>query len=271
MKKRGLGRSFDALLGSAATPTLSEELLLLPLSQVVAGKSQPRKHFDNLGLQELAHSIDKQGLIQPIVVREIGADRYEILAGERRFRACQSLGWKDIPAIVRTSTDREALALALVENLQRSDLNPLEEAEAFKRLIEECQLTHEQCAQEVGKSRASISNSLRLLDLSPFCQSCLKQGLISTGHAKVLLGQAKADSWAHRVIDDGLSVRQLEQLIKAAQTPTATRQTPTAWETSLSLKFGLPVKRQGDDNTGKVVISYRNPQELKLLLKQLAP
>lgn len=219
MAKQALGRGLSALIQTrVANPTPVEELgdqvHKLALDRIVASPFQPRKHFPEDQLSELVASIRAQGIIQPIIVRKVDA-AYELIAGERRWRAARQAGLQEIPAIVRHATDREALEHALIENLQREDLNAIEEAAAYARMAKEFSLTQEDIAQRVGKNRATIANALRLLDLSDDIQSFVKQGLISVGHAKVLLSvkSPEAQKWlAEQIIRLGASVRKAEQL-----------------------------------------------------------
>jgi len=276
VKKRGLGRGLDALLGSATPATETESgdsLQELPLTQLSAGKHQPRRHFDEAALDELTQSIKAQGVVQPIVVRAIGADRYEIVAGERRWRAAQAAGLKTIPVVIRQLDERSAMAIALVENIQRADLNALEEAEALKKLISECGLTHEACATAVGKSRASVSNLLRLTELEAEAQALLRAGQLSFGHAKVLLAAsgAKQVQLAKRVVQQQLSVRQLEALVHAEPKPAQVQaKTLPPLEAELSQKWGLGVKlRQSDKGAGSLTLSFKSKTELDRVLAVL--
>jgi len=276
VKKRGLGRGLDALLGSAGTATEAESedvLKELPLSQLVPGKHQPRRHFDEAALAELTESIKAQGVVQPIVVRPVAADRYEIVAGERRWRAAQAAGLRTIPVVIRQLDERSAMAIALVENIQRADLNALEEAEALKRLIDECGLTHEACATAVGKSRAAVSNLLRLTDLEAEPQALLRSGQLSFGHAKVLLATdgARQVQLAKLVVQQQLSVRQLETLIHA-EPRSAARKTaaPAPLEAELSSKWGLGVKlRQTDRGAGTLTLAFKSRNDLDRVLAAL--
>ena len=224
-RKRKLNRGLDALLGSELTPTSDEretiaadnELKQLPVEFLQRGKYQPRRDFDQEALQELADSIKAQGVMQPIVVRQVGNQRYEIVAGERRWRACQLAGLADIPALIRDISDEAAIAMALIENIQRENLNPIEEAMALRRLQSEFSLSQQEVATAVGKSRSVVANLLRLLSLESEVLDQLQSGMLDTGHAKVLLAlegiqQTKA---AKQVIDGRLSVRQTEALVKA--------------------------------------------------------
>jgi ParB family chromosome partitioning protein len=277
IKKRGLGRGLDALLSSVA-PVASgpegEELRELLLEQLVPGKHQPRRQFDEEALSSLADSIRAQGVVQPIVVRPAGGDKYEIIAGERRWRAAQRAGLSQIPAVVRQLDERGAMAVALVENIQRADLNALEEAEALHRLIEECGVTHEACAEAVGKSRAAVSNLLRLMELNADVQQLVRAGTLSFGHAKVLLGVqgARQSSLATLVAEKHLSVRQTEALVHAAPEQPKPRPAPPPpaigeIERELSGRIGLPVKvQQNDRGRGKLTVAFKSEGELQKLL-----
>lgn len=283
VKKRGLGRGLDALLSSVSTAAApveaGEDLRELPLDQLQPGRHQPRRNFDGEALEELAHSIAAQGVVQPIVVRPSGDGRYEIVAGERRWRAAKMAGLKSIPAVIRNLDERGAMAVALVENIQRADLNPLEEAEALHKLIGECGLTHEQAATAVGRKRASITNLLRVMELEPEVQQWLRENRLTLGHGKALLGlQGSAQSTlAHRVMDEHLTVRQTEALVQAAQQsgerkPPRTRRPPTDSPLELQLRerIGLPVKLlQSEQGRGRLTVSFRNAQELEKLLALL--
>ena len=276
VKKRGLGRGLDALLGSASPSTetdSSDALKEIPLAQLSAGQHQPRRHFDEAALAELSASIKVQGVVQPIVVRTISVDRYEIVAGERRWRAAQMAGLATMPVVIRQLDDRAAMTIALVENIQRADLNALEEAEALKRLIDECGLTHEACATAVGKSRAAVSNLLRLTDLEAEPQALLRTGQLSFGHAKVLLGVegARQVQLARLVVQQQLSVRQLETLVHAE--PRAAHRksaAPAPLETELAKKWGAGVKlRQSDKGAGTLTLAFKSTAELDRLLAAL--
>lgn len=276
VKKRGLGRGLDALLGSASPATETDSgdsLQELPLAQLIAGKHQPRRHFDEAALAELTASIKAQGVVQPIVVRQLSVDHYEIVAGERRWRAAQAAGLSTIPVVIRQLDERAAMAIALVENIQRADLNALEEAEALKKLIDECGLTHEACAAAVGKSRAAVSNLLRLTDLEAEPQALLRTGQLSFGHAKVLLGVegARQIALAKLVVQQQLSVRQLEAMIHAeprnASKKTAT---PQPLESELAAKWGLGVRlKQTDKGAGTLTLAFKSKADLDRVLSAL--
>ena len=279
-KKRGLGRGLDALLGSVAPPTQAEsgeELRELELELLAPGRHQPRRKFDPEALQSLADSIRSQGVVQPIVARPAGNGHFEIVAGERRWRAAKMAGLKSIPTVVRQIPDRTAMAVALVENIQRSDLNPLEEAEALRRLIDECGLTHELTAEAVGRSRASVSNLLRLLDLDGAVQALVRDDKLSLGHAKVLLGAAREHqaALARQVVEQQLSVRQTEQLLaqklgdKPAQ-KASVKPARSPLELELSERVGLPVQlKQSQGGRGHLTIGFGDKHELERLLKIL--
>lgn len=281
-KKRGLGRTLDALLSSgsqmggpeAETPDSQREIAI---DRLQPGAHQPRRHFDETALAELSDSIAAQGVVQPIVVRPVGGDRYEIVAGERRWRAAQRAGLKSIPAVVRTLDERGAMAVALVENIQRADLNPLEEAEALKRLLDECSLTHEQIAEAVGKSRAAVSNLLRLMELNPDVQQLVREARLSLGHAKVLLGVdgARQSSLAKLVADQQMSVRQTEALVQAQGGTKKPGKSPSAeaaeLQTRLQGRIGLPVSVQQDaSGRGRITIKFKSGSELEGLLQRIA-
>jgi len=218
IKKKGLGRGLEALLGEKnLAPTSSTEINRLPLSALQAGKYQPRQKMEAGALQELAESIREQGVMQPLLVRMVGQGKYEIIAGERRFRAATIAGLKEVPVLVSGADDQAAAAMALVENMQREDLNPLEESQGLARLIEEFGFTHEQAAKAVGKSRSAISNLLRLAQLAKPVQAMLLAGDIDMGHARALLPLPGASqvALAQKIAAQGLSVREAERMAAA--------------------------------------------------------
>jgi len=274
-RKRGLGRGLDALLSSVA-PVIPgseiDELRELPLERLAPGRHQPRRQFDEEALGALADSIRAQGVVQPIVVRPAGADRYEIIAGERRWRAAKLAGLTHIPVVVRVLDERGAMAVALVENIQRADLNALEEAEALHKLIAECGLTHEACAEAIGKSRAAVSNLLRLMELNDDVQERVRGRQLSFGHAKVLLAVqgARQSSLAALVAEKHLSVRQTEALVHAQPEQKARPQPPPAIgeiEKDIAGRIGLGVKlQQNDKGRGKLTINFKSNSELQKLL-----
>jgi len=291
-KKRGLGRGLEALLGpkaAAATPPPvaqpDEALLTVPVGRLQPGKYQPRREMDPAKLGELAESIKAQGVIQPIVVRSLGEDRYEIVAGERRWRASQQAGLAEVPVVVRLLDDRTVIAMALIENIQREDLNPLEEAQALQRLINEFSLTHAEAAEAVGRSRAAVSNLLRLLELPPAIRALLEARRLEMGHARALLTLSPelASRLASEAAEQGWSVREVEhraQQFAAGKLPTqgrkarAAKATPqadiAALENELSQVLATRVSiAHGRGNKGKLVIHYTDLDTLDGLLERL--
>jgi ParB family chromosome partitioning protein len=289
-KKRKLNRGLDALLGTdltkkavvgtadaSTTPHADGDLRQLPLEFLQRGKYQPRIDFDEAALQELADSIKAQGVMQPIVVRSIGADRYEIVAGERRWRASQLAALDTIPAIVRDISDETAIAMALIENIQRENLNPLEEARALKRLQTEFDLSQQEVATAVGKSRPVIANLMRLLSLEREVSEMLEHGRIDAGHAKVLLALEGGDQIraARKVVDSKLSVRQTEALVKAMLAPAVDtapqRKDPDIdrLERQLSERFGTKVVIENKNGRGKLVIQYSDLDVLDGILNRI--
>jgi ParB family transcriptional regulator, chromosome partitioning protein len=287
VKKRGLGRGLDALLSGPTASALeaqaekvdAKELQHLPLDVIQRGKYQPRRDMDPQALEELAQSIRSQGLMQPIVVRPIGNDRYEIIAGERRWRASQQAGLERIPAMVREVPDEAAIAMALIENIQREDLNPLEEAIALQRLQQEFQLTQQQVAEAVGKSRATVTNLMRLITLPEGIKTMLAHGDLEMGHARALLGlpEARQLEGARHVVARGLTVRQTEALVRqwlsAPQAPQeAPRMDPdiSRLEQRLAERLGSAVQiRHGQKGKGQLVIRYNSLDELQGVLAHI--
>ncbi len=296
-RKKGLGRGLDALLGStgpgaaqannpatatdpliSADPSREGVLRELPIDQIQAGKYQPRRDMRPEALQELAASIQAQGVMQPIVVRPIAGEQFEIIAGERRWRASQQAGLERIPALVKDVPDEAAIAMALIENIQREDLNPIEEALALQRLQEEFDLTHQEIADAVGKSRAGVSNLLRLLQLESEVRVMLEHGDLEAGHAKALLalsGGAQLEL-ARRVVNQGLSVRQTENAVRQSQKPKkpqpgGVKSRDTArLEEELGEKLGLPVAiKHKSSGSGTISFSYSSVDELDGLLERL--
>ena len=215
-KPSGLGRGLGALLGDDVMKTESSGSLSLPISQVETCSSQPRKRFDDESLQELADSISQHGIIQPLTVRKLSSGYYQIIAGARRWRAARLAGLQEVPVIVIEADDRKAAELAMIENLQREDLNPMEEAAGFQSLIESYHMTQEEAAQRVGKSRSAVTNALRLLGLPPSVRKLVEEGKLSAGHARALvpLSPSLQESAANAIVSGGLSVRQTEALVK---------------------------------------------------------
>ena len=283
-KKRGLGRGLDALLGGAAIPATIEQaakesdLRDIPIDLLQRGKYQPRVDMHTESLQELADSIRAQGVVQPIVVRPIGAGKYEIIAGERRWRASQLAGKHNIPAVVRDVPDSAAIAMALIENIQREDLNPLEEAHALQRLINEFDMTHQQAAEAVGRSRAAVSNLLRLQELNEDVQHLLERGELEMGHGRALLGLrgTAQTAAAQKVVKRALSVRETERLVRRenehnnrAKPPATTHLDPDIrrFQDDLSAKLGAKVQIQHTaKGKGKLSIQYNSLDELEGIL-----
>lgn len=283
-QKRGLGRGLDALLGtleSKGTEKASEDgqLVQLPIELVVRGKYQPRREMDPASLQELADSIKAQGVMQPIIVRAIDDTRYEIIAGERRWRATQLAGLADIPAIVKNVSDESAIAMALIENIQRENLNSIDEAAALHRLQEEFGLTQQQVADAVGKSRAAVANLIRLLALNEDVKTLLSEGALDMGHARALLALEDNEQslTAKIVVAKQLSVRQTEALVRKVlatdgKEKTATKIDPDIkhLEHKLSDQLGSSVTIQhGPKGKGKLVITYGSTQELEGILSHI--
>ncbi|CAD7727832.1 putative chromosome-partitioning protein ParB [Xanthomonas hydrangeae] len=297
-KKRGLGRGLEALLGpkgaaAAAAPSAASEEALqpgdslrrLPVTQLQPGKYQPRKEMDEVKLAELAESIKAQGVIQPIVARELAPGQFEIVAGERRWRASQLAGLTEVPVVVRELDDRTVIAMALIENIQREDLNPLEEAQALQRLIDEFSLTHAEAAGAVGRSRASVSNLLRLLELPVAIRVLLETRRLEMGHARALLTLAPelASKLAQEAADQGWSVREVEhraQQFAAGKVPGSLRKGKPAaaapqadiasLETELSESLGTKVVfNHGRGGKGKLVIHYTDLDTLDGVLERL--
>jgi len=279
-KKRGLGRGLDALLGQGnttdgASNNQDQQLKELPVDLIQRGKYQPRRDMDPQALEELAESIRAQGVMQPIVVRSIGDERYEIIAGERRWRATQLAGLDTIPTVIRDVPDEAAIAMALIENIQREDLNPIEEAIALQRLQQEFELTQQQVADAVGKSRVSITNLLRLTSLPDDVKTMLERGDLEMGHARALLGlpAEQQTAAARQVVAKGLTVRQTEALVRQwlnpRRDPGQQRLNPDVerLQQDLGERLGAEVKLQhGAKGKGKLVISYSSLDELDGIL-----
>jgi len=302
-RKRGLGRGLDALLGGgaskkakqeeeatevavktkqaprpAAAPAGDGEMRTLPVELIQRGKYQPRTNMHKESLDELADSIREQGVVQPIVVRPISKDKYEIIAGERRWRASQIAGLQEVPCVVRIVDDRAAIAMALIENIQREDLNPMEESKSLQRLIDEFKMTHQQAAEAVGRSRTGVTNLLRLQELDPRVISLVETGNIEMGHARCLLalkGDVQAQT-AQEVYSRGLSVRDTEQLVRKQQDPKSEKVSKKPAEMdpnikrlqdTLSAKLGADVQiHHTPSGKGKLQIKYNSSDELDGIL-----
>lgn len=295
-KKRGLGRTLEALLAGAqhskvddtsketitaeATAATANVLKELAIDQLQRGQYQPRREMDPETLQELADSIKAQGIIQPIIVRQLGSGRFEIIAGERRFRAAQLAGLTHVPVVIKSLSDEEALAIGLIENIQREDLNPIEEAMALQRLANEFSLTHQDVAAAVGRSRVAVSNLLRLLTLNAEVKTLLERGDLEMGHARALLSLDERQQLyaANHVIQRGLSVRETEQFVRQLlneATPASanekildpdTRHLQQRLSDTLGAKVKIHMQSKGK---GKLVISYNSLEELDGILEHI--
>ncbi|MEL0630657.1 ParB/RepB/Spo0J family partition protein [Psychromonas aquatilis] len=293
-KKRGLGKGLDSLLSSSTVTRNKQvshdinaekaqevteqdkgELQNINISLLQVGKYQPRRDMSSEALQELANSIQAQGIIQPVVIRKTGHQKYEIIAGERRWRAAKMVGLESIPCLIKNVEDDAAIAIALIENIQRENLNAMEEAIALKRIVDEFELTHQEVANAVGKSRTAVSNLLRLNNLNPDVQMLLEHGDIEMGHARALLvceGELQSEL-AKIVVAKALNVRDTEKLVKQAQTPEKVKTPPPICEktellvTSLENKLGLKVSAKNNKNgKGKLVIDYTSITDLDALI-----
>jgi ParB family transcriptional regulator, chromosome partitioning protein len=289
IKKKGLGRGLEALLGESLDSGLTsgvntDQIKFIKLTDLQRGKYQPRMQMKEIELQELSESIKQQGIMQPLLIRQISEGKYEIIAGERRFRAAGMAGLETVPALIKDVDDQTAAAMALIENMQRQDLNPLEEADGLARLISDFGFTHEQAAKVVGKSRSAVTNLLRLTQLSKPVQTLLMAGDIDMGHARAMLNvpTARQIGLAQRVAAQGLSVREAEKL--ANQIIQASKKNPDAIEkvkivkvdpdirglqNRLSDLIGLDVEIKTKSKGGEIKIKFSHPDELDNLLKKL--
>lgn len=279
-KPSGLGRGLGALLGDDVMKTESSGSLSLPISQVETCSSQPRKRFDDESLQELADSISQHGIIQPLTVRKLSSGYYQIIAGERRWRAARLAGLQEVPVIVIEADDRKAAELAMIENLQREDLNPMEEAAGFQSLIESYHMTQEEAAQRVGKSRSAVTNALRLLGLTPSVRKLVEEDKLSAGHARALvpLSPSLQESAANAIVSGGLSVRQTEALVKrlSAEKKEAQDKDPdevdylAEAQNELKARLCRGVKIVPGRKKGRIELEYYGVDDLNDLLDALA-
>ena len=279
-KPSGLGRGLGALLGDDVMKTESSGSLSLPISQVETCSSQPRKRFDDESLRELADSISQHGIIQPLTVRKLSSGYYQIIAGERRWRAARLAGLQEVPVIVIEADDRKAAELAMIENLQREDLNPMEEAAGFQSLIESYHMTQEEAAQRVGKSRSAVTNALRLLGLTPSVRKLVEEGKLSAGHARALvpLSPSLQESAANAIVSGGLSVRQTEALVKrlSAEKKEAQAKDPdevdylAEAQNELKARLCRGVKIVPGRKKGRIELEYYGVDDLNDLLDALA-
>lgn len=280
VKKGGLGRGLDALISEATAETGSEPEATIEISKIIRNPNQPRKNFDETALQELADSIKQNGVLQPILVRKIGG-KYQIVAGERRYQASKLAGLKEIPAVVRDIDDKEVFQLALIENLQRSDLSPMEEAKGYRQLINSQGLTQEGLAKILSKSRSAIANTLRLMDLPTVVQEMIEQGLLTAGHARAILAVPTEEGrleLAQKVVKDNLTVRQTENLAplfsveKEAPRPRVpTPQTYKRAARQLRQMLDTNVKVKQVRGKNKIEIEFKDEEELARILGQIQP
>lgn len=276
--KRGLGRGLDALLGDVSVKEEKHHLQTLPIEYLQRGKYQPRQDINPEKLHELADSIKAQGIIQPIVVRLIAYEKYEIVAGERRWRAAQMAGLTQVPVVIKEIDDRAAMAIALIENIQREDLNPLEEAEALKRLLDEFEMTHQHIAEAIGKSRTTVTNLLRLMDLHPDVKKLLLTNQLEMGHARALLSLdgLKQVALANKVVKEGLTVRATERLVKESHAEPKVHKVKVIDNDTLRLQDDLTAKLGAkviidhkENGSGRLVIAYSSLDELEGIIEQL--
>ena len=279
-KPSGLGRGLGALLGDDVVNTGSQSVTTLPIAEVESNSSQPRKFFDDASLAELAESIRLHGIIQPLTVRKLASGYYQIIAGERRWRAARLAGLQEVPVVVIEADDRKAAELAMIENLQREDLNPMEEALGYRSLIQQYHMTQEEAANRVGKSRPAVTNALRLLELDPSVQQQIAEGQLSAGHGRALvpLSPAMQVRAAATVVQGGLSVRQTEALVKRL---TAEKKAPkqagpgqvdyaAEAQKELSSTLGRKVRIVTGRKKGRVELEYYGMDDLNDLLEALA-
>ncbi|MCM8711935.1 ParB/RepB/Spo0J family partition protein [Clostridium sp. SYSU_GA19001] len=274
-KKFGLGKGLGALIPEEETTASSNSVMKISMNLIRANELQPRKNFDEEKIEQLAESIKEHGVVQPIVLRKEG-DTYIIVAGERRWRASKSIGLKEIPAVVMDLTDKQVLEISLIENIQREDLNPIEEALAYKRLIEEFDLTQEELGKRIGKSRTAVTNILRLLNLDERVQDYLIDGVISEGHGRALLGVSDKDvqfMLAQKIIDESLNVRDIEKVIKNLgkdKKETNVKDNESVYHNDIKDKlesyFGTKVTLTNKKNKGKIEIEYYSQDDLQRIL-----
>lgn len=290
-KKQSLGRGLSALLENAKTDitTRSTEnapvlgsVSAIPISSIEVNPFQPRSEFEDVALDELAQSIKENGIIQPITVRKLGYDKYQIISGERRFRAAQLAGLKEIPAYIRVANDQQMLEMALIENIQREDLNPIDIALSYQRLIEECKITQEELSKKVGKQRSTVTNYLRLLKLPAPIQKALKEGTISMGHARSLINIENEDKQLAifaLILEQDLSVREVEELAKGAKINYKPKNTRTQTHLSIEEKLILGQLKEKFDRYieykknskggGKIILNFENQDDLQIILRKL--
>lgn len=279
--RRNFGSGLNPILGKKVFPETPEvhlkKLLNVMVQNVFPGEYQPRTEFDPIALDELASSIKSQGIIQPLVVREVGIDRYEIIAGERRWRAAQMAGLQQVPVIISKISNEEALAFGLIENIQRKDLNPIDEAVALKRLIDEFGMTHEQVSKSVGKSRTSVSNTLRLLKLSSFAKNCLSKKQIEVGHAKSIITMSieKQDKICQEIINNKYTVRDVEKISKTTESISKIKKGRHAetdnWEKRIKHLLQMDVALNiNETGSGKIIIKVKDAFQIEQFIDSLS-
>lgn len=282
-KAKGLGKGLDALMGDATLQNQEAGSVLLPISQVEPGLNQPRKRFDDGALADLAASIEEHGIIQPLTVRRLGTGYYQIIAGERRWRAAKLAGRKEVPVVIIEADDRKVLEIGLIENLQREDLNPIEEAEGYLSLLTDFGLTQEELARRMGKSRPAIANALRLTALPPAVRGLMVDGKLTAGHGRAVLmveGEQAQTAFAQKIVDEGWSVRQAEAraknftLLPPEELPPKDSPDPhliyiQAVEKNLSQRLGRKVSIKNGAKKGRLELEYYNVDDLNDLLDQL--
>ena len=279
---KGLGKGLDALIGDASLQTQEAGSVLLPISQVEPGLNQPRKRFDDEALADLAASIEEHGIIQPLTVRRLSTGYYQIIAGERRWRAAKLAGRKEVPVVIIEADDRKVMEIGLIENLQREDLNPMEEAEGYLSLLTDFGLTQEELAKRMGKSRPAITNALRLTGLPPAVRELLTEGALSAGHGRAVLtveGEQAQAAFAQKIVSEGMSVRQAEAAARrfTLEPPREKKPRPAdenrlyieTAQKDLSLRLGRKVTISSGRKKGKLELEYYNVDDLNDLLEQL--
>ena len=270
MEKKALGKGLAALLPESEAKETGQTIHMIPVAQIVPNRYQPRKTFVEEELRELVESVKQHGILQPVLVRRKGEDRYELIAGERRFRAAKSAQLPAVPAVIRKSSDQESTILSLIENIQRSNLNPVEEAKAYRQLIDELGVTQEAVAERVGRDRASVANVCRILSLPTEVQGMVASGRLTLGHAKVILGIKKSEdrlTLAKRILRDQLSVRQVEQLVKKRSGKAKSRRPAgdslhADVEDRLRKHLGTKVVIRSKRQKGEVILAYYSQEDL---------
>jgi len=283
MKNRALGKGLSSLLKEEIVPVEGDSSNILDITQIEIGKYQPRKNFDQEKLQELANSIMTNGLLQPIIVNFVNNGKYQIIAGERRYRACKMVGLKEIPVIIRSLSDQKILEIALIENIQREELTAIEEAESYAKLMNEFGYTQVRLADSLGKSRSHVSNILRLNNLPDSVKLMINNGQLTMGHARCLIGLENAEEFVNKVVLNDLNVRQTEELTRKIQSLQKTKKQPSENNSdstmnddfiilgqSLSEKYGVKVVVENSCNGGRILFYYSNLEEIDLILTKIS-